>query len=181
MEIRTLQLSELHRLSDINRSESIRVGYRQQGEQLIPREVDWDVPNWSPELGSHSVEAKHSGLLKLADEAPDTVFLGAFVKDRLVGLAAWRPRLTDTMSELAFLHVDCNHRRQGVASALCDEVDRLAIAGGLPAMYVSATESESAVGFYQSRGFRPTATPHPELLAKEPDDIHMVRQLPSHP
>jgi hypothetical protein len=42
---------------------------------------------------------------------------------------------------------------------------------------VSATESESAVSFYLSQGFRPTATPNPQMFELEPLDIHMVRPL----
>lgn len=177
MNIRPLQLHELERLSEINRTERIRVGYRQEGEKLIRMDVNWDAPNWFPEGEEHSIPSLLRSLGDLADEAPDTVFLGAFEAGGLIGIAAWRPRLTDTMSQLAFLHVDCHHRRKGVASALCNEIDRRAIEDGLPEMYVSATESESAVGFYRSRGFRPTATPHPGLLAIEPMDIHMIRRM----
>jgi hypothetical protein len=28
-----------------------------------------------------------------------------------------------------------------------------------------------------SQGFRPNPDPHPELLALEPDDIHMIKDL----
>lgn len=39
---------------------------------------------------------------------------------------------------------------------------------------VSATPSGSAVGFYTSRGCRVVDAPHPELFAKEPEDIHLT-------
>ena len=41
----------------------------------------------------------------------------------------------------------------------------------------ASVPTESAVGFYLRQGFRPTAEPDPELLALEPEDIHMARQL----
>jgi hypothetical protein len=44
-------------------------------------------------------------------------------------------------------------------------------------VYVSATPSESAVGFYTSMGFTPTPDPIPELFALEPEDIHMIIDL----
>jgi hypothetical protein len=44
-------------------------------------------------------------------------------------------------------------------------------------MYVSATPSESAVGFYLRHGFTPVADPLPELFELEPEDIHMARRL----
>jgi hypothetical protein len=57
-----------------------------------------------------------------------------------------------------------------------DEVERQARSRNARAIYVSSVPSDSAVGFYLSRGFRPT-DPLPDLLAKEPDDIHMVLSL----
>ena len=52
-----------------------------------------------------------------------------------------------------------------------------AIADGHKRLYVSATESKSAVGFYLSQGFVPTQDAHPDLYALEPDDIHMIKIL----
>lgn len=57
-----------------------------------------------------------------------------------------------------------------------DEMESLARDRDARALYVSATPSESAVGFYLSRGFRPTE-PFPEPFAKEPEDIHMLLPL----
>jgi len=54
---------------------------------------------------------------------------------------------------------------------------RLAKEGGVHELYVSATPSESAVGFYLKQGFRPTAHVSQELYVLEPEDIHMVRPL----
>jgi hypothetical protein len=48
---------------------------------------------------------------------------------------------------------------------------------GADELYVSATESESAVGFYLSQGFRTTDIPNPQMFELEPKDIHMVRPL----
>ena len=42
---------------------------------------------------------------------------------------------------------------------------------------MSSTPSESAVGFYRSRGFRLTS-PLPELFELEPEDIHLILELP---
>jgi hypothetical protein len=44
-------------------------------------------------------------------------------------------------------------------------------------MYVSATPSESAVGFYLKHGFRLAIEPIPELFEEEPEDIHMLLDL----
>jgi hypothetical protein len=44
-------------------------------------------------------------------------------------------------------------------------------------LYVSATPSESAVGFYTGQGFRPTEEVNEELFELEPEDIHMIKPL----
>ena len=95
----------------------------------------------------------------------------------LAGLAIYRPRLSADVGNLALLHVSRAHRRQGIASLLSAEVARLARADGARLLYVSATPSDSAVGFYRSVGFEPTDAPNPELFALEPDDIHMTLEL----
>jgi N-acetylglutamate synthase-like GNAT family acetyltransferase len=103
--------------------------------------------------------------------------LGAFDGDRLVGIAAFRPLLTETMAQLAFLHVSNGYRRRGIAAHLFDQVEGLARQSGARQLYVSATPSESAVGFYTSKGCVRTSTPHAELFALEPEDIHMIKPL----
>ena len=48
-------------------------------------------------------------------------------------------------------------------------------------MYVSAVPSGSALGFYHSQGFKVTPRPLGELYELEPEDIHMVMELPGRP
>ena len=45
-------------------------------------------------------------------------------------------------------------------------------------MYVSATPTDSAVGFYLSRGCELADPVHPALSAKEPDDVQLTYSLP---
>ena len=77
------------------------------------------------------------------------------------------------------LYVDQAARRSGVAGALTDEVERLARRSGAQSLYVSATPSESAVGFYLSRGFQLARHVNEELSAREPEDIQMEKALSS--
>jgi len=81
------------------------------------------------------------------------------------------------MALLAFLHISRPHRRRGVGTALWAEVERTAVEADAKAIYVSAMPSESAVGFYLSRGCVLAAPPHPALHAKEPEDIHLAREF----
>jgi GNAT superfamily N-acetyltransferase len=176
--IRIAQLpdSDVRRIAEIDRSERVRVGYTYRDGRLLAEDVDWQVPSWSADGdGPHSAAAMVAFCARDLEEGG--LLLGALDGERLAGVAILRPRLTQTMAQLAFLHVSRPYRRQGIARRLAEEACRLARAGGAQAVYVSATPSESAVGFYLSQGFRPTDGPHPDLLALEPEDIHMVKEL----
>jgi ribosomal protein S18 acetylase RimI-like enzyme len=109
---------------------------------------------------------------------PD-IWLGAFVAGELVGLASLRHRLTLNLAQLTTLHVSPPHRRKGIARQLLHAVIELACQSDAALLYVSATPSASAVNFYRSQGFAPTAEPNPEMVELEPDDIHMVCPLPA--
>ena len=172
---RRLSENEVARIRDIDRTERVRVGYRVEGDHVTRMDVIWDSSPWRDEGGEHSVPHMIHFLKGIL--ANEGVMLGAFDGDRLVGLAAFRPHLTETMAELALLHVSNGYRRQGIASHFFDEIVDMAHQTGAQQLYVSATPSESAVGFYTSRGFVWTPTPHPELFELEPEDIHMIKPL----
>jgi len=173
--IRRLRSDEIEKIHELDRSEIIRIGYRQEGAELIEFPVCWDDDGWVEGDGEHSFGRMIRGAEELMDLA-GTAF-GAFDEDRLVGIAIYRPRLTETTGQLGLLHVSNGYRRRGIASRLFDEVCTLARADGAERLYVSATPSESAVGFYLAKGFTPTSTADPELLELEPDDIHMTLAL----
>ena len=173
---RRLENTEVDRIRDIDRTESTRIGYRVEGDELIRMDVIWDSSPWREEGEEHSFPHMIRHLEGVI--ANNGTMLGAFDGDRLVGLAAFRPHLTETMAELALLHVSNGYRRRGIASHFFDEIVVMACQTGAHQLYVSATPSESAVGFYTSRGFVWTQTPHPPLLALEPEDIHMIKPLP---
>lgn len=170
MNIRTLAPNELHLLSQIDVSETITLFYRMFDGKLESYQRTSARPHWNATDWAHETEMWQRNLL------PD-IWLGAFDGDRLVGAASLRYRLTGTMAQLTTLHIDRNHRRKGVARQLFAEIKRLAKESGAQSIYVSATESESAVGFYLSQGFLPTDQPHPRQLELEPEDIHMVMEL----
>ncbi|MEZ4860647.1 MAG: GNAT family N-acetyltransferase [Caldilineaceae bacterium] len=170
MRIRQLAEHDLTRSHAIDVSESGNVIYRYTDGALQTTVEQWAHPRWTPEEWQRRLQHW------MADLHPD-LFLGAFVDERLVGLASLRYRLTETMAQLTTLHISRTYRRQGVATALTQAVIRLVKAQGAQTLYVSATESASAVNFYLSQGFRPTGEPHPTLFALEPNDIHMDMQL----
>jgi hypothetical protein len=62
---------------------------------------------------------------------------------------------------LAFLHVSRPFRRKGAAQALWNVAAELSAANGAESMYVSATPTASAVGFYLPTGLSPGASCSP--------------------
>lgn len=173
MHLRPLAIQELARVVEIDVSESGSAVYSVVKDQLILMEESWRRPQRSANHWQPYIE-HWEGLMERGGAA-----IGAFADSRLVGIAVIRYQLTESMAQLDALFVDGAYRRQGIAKALVDEVSRLARAGGVQELYVSATPSESAVGFYTSQGFTLARPVNAELYEREPDDIHMVRALSS--
>lgn len=170
IQIRSLAADELTLLAQIDVSEKVTLIYRWRNGRLEAVECESARPTWSASDWARHVTEWQANL------QPD-LWLGAVDGERLAGAASLRYRLHPKMAQLTTLHIDRNHRRQGVASQLMAEVKRLARESGAESLYVSATESQSAVGFYLSQGFVPTNEPDPRLFALEPEDIHMVCSL----
>jgi ribosomal protein S18 acetylase RimI-like enzyme len=79
--------------------------------------------------------------------------------------------------QLAFLHVGREYRRCGIARRLFRGLREAALRRGALRLYVSATPSESALGFYRSLGARLADPVDPDLFAREPEDVHLVLEL----
>jgi GNAT superfamily N-acetyltransferase len=174
--IQQLDKSDIGRIADIDRSEHVTLGYVIRDGELIAEEVDWQVPRWSTDDHSEwSVQAKIEEWEPYLEQG-GTLF-GAFDGDLMVGVTMYRPKLTEDMAQLVILFVSNGYRRRGIAARLAAEVERLAREDGGKRLYVSATPSQSAVGFYLSQGFEVVEKPHPELYALEPEDIHMIKIL----
>src|SRR4051794_23824460 len=176
--MRILQLppSDLARFAEIDRSEHVTTIYRMHNGQLEAQAVDHQVPNWTREDPSGFGVTAHIEHAASALESGG-VLLGALDGTTLAGLAVLRYRLVADMAQLVQLYISQPYRRRGVATALFEEVCQLARADGARQLYISATPSGSALGFYRRHGATPIATPHPELFALEPEDIHLVKQL----
>ena len=171
IDLRPMAPAELYRLREIDVAEDGEFIYRHIGDNLVTVPLVWHRPPW----GEAQCKERIALLQKKIQSGGDIV--GAFDGEALVGLIALRHRLTPDTAELAGLWVSRAYRRQGIARRLTHELIRLARASGACRLYVSATESASAVGFYRSQGFNPTPEPNPELLALEPEDIHMTMDL----
>ncbi|GMQ79262.1 MAG: N-acetyltransferase [Anaerolineae bacterium] len=171
-----LDQSDLDLIVEIDRSEHITKTFLQKGPDLTIQDVDWQVPGWVTEgEGDHSIN--HIKSFCSDHLGRGAVMLGAFTNGRLVGVGILQPNLRPSTAQIAFLHVSLLYRRIGIASRILKDLIKSADEQGAKRIYISATPSGSAVGFYLHHGFRPTGKPLPELLSLEPDDIHMVKRL----
>ena len=105
---------------------------------------------------------------------------GALDGERLAGVAVlggrFRGKNRDQL-QLVFMHVGNGYRRQGIGSRLMALAGELARARGARYLYISATPSQSAIGFYLSHGSELAPEVDEELLALEPEDIHLLKAL----
>ena len=174
MRVRTLQADEVSLVGTIDRSEHVDVHYGVIDGQLTEQPVPMsEIPPWDPSgSGPHSVE--HEIEFCASALAGGAVLLGAFAEEHIAGLAVVDPEFEPRLAWLAFLHVSRPYRRRGAARALWAAAVDLARAAGARSLYVSATPTGSAVGFYLGQGYRLADPVHPTLFAAEPDDIHLV-------
>jgi GNAT superfamily N-acetyltransferase len=168
--IRPLTDTDFQRLPEIDLSEHITQIYRLVDGELQPEAHDWQRPRGDAAFWQHQVDEWRQTL------KPDR-WLGAFVDDQLAGLASMRDHLAPGLAQLTTLHISQPYRRQGVARRLLQAIIEQAQSRGATALYVSATPSASAIGFYLSQGFQIAAEPNAEMFALEPEDIHLVRPL----
>jgi predicted N-acetyltransferase YhbS len=168
--------SDVSRIGEIDRSEHITRVYKMDGASLKEEEHEFQVPPWLAEGdGEYTVKRQIEFCREHMEHGG--VLLGAFVANTLVGVGLLRPEIRIRMAQLAFLHVSQAYRRHGITSLITRELTKFAREAGANTIYVSATPSASAVGFYSSQGFELAEEPLAELYALEPEDIHMVKKL----
>lgn len=174
--VKALSPDRLGLIAEIDRTEHIDTLFEVRDGELSSRSVDIDVPRWALEGdGPHSVLGFIDSLEPILERG--ATLLGAFDGDQVAGVAIVEERFEGDMAWLVFLHVSNEYRRRGVGTALWAEAVERARSAGSTSMYVSATPSASAVGFYLRRGCVLARTPHPHLFEKEPEDIHFVAAI----
>jgi GNAT superfamily N-acetyltransferase len=181
MIVRPISPAELSRLGEIDRSERIETIYIQHGELLEESTQSFDVPPWSPAGSDDEVAHAHSvpdqvGFCQWHVSRGASIF-GAFVGERLVGIGLVTPHIRPGIAQLSYLHVGYGYRGRGVGRRLVAELERVAREAGDTQMVVSATPTARTVQFYMSCGYAPMAEPLAELLAEEPEDVHLSKRL----
>lgn len=171
--LRALQAHELSRIGEIDRSEHVTQLYRVEDRVLVSEAIDSEAEHWSAERVAGYVRRlvvclQSGGMCFGAEDSAEG--------GRLAGVASLGAEPVETrptLRELKFMHVSQPYRRQGVAGRLLERVASEARRRGAEGLYISATPTASAVGFYLSRGATLLQPPDPAPLAAEPEDIHL--------
>jgi GNAT superfamily N-acetyltransferase len=176
---RRLTAGDAGLLGQIDRSETVTRLYFVRDGELRSRTANEEVPRWSmePDDAHPSFNLEFRAGLFRSRLARGGIGIGVFDKGVLVAYCVLQPALTETMAQVAELFVSRSHRRTGIGAELMRRMAEAARDSGAGGLYVSAARTESAVNFYLKQGFLVTPDPHPELLALEPEDIHMIKDL----
>jgi len=168
IQLRAVPSPDLTDITAIDVSERGEQRYQFVDGELQIIEQAWQRDYWDAEAWPQRVAG-------WAEKLKPDLYLAAYAGSQMVGIAGLRYELTPTMAQLTSLYIDINHRRQGVAHQLTQEVFRLSEAYGAQAIYVSSKPSIAAVGFYTRQGFQLTNEPDPHLFQLQPLDIHMIK------
>ena len=168
IELRTVRTPDLNDIAAIDVTESGDRRYQFVEGQLQIVDQSWQRDRWDAEAWPRRVA-------NWAEKLKPDLYVAAYADAQMVGIAGLRYQLTSTMAQLTSLYIDLNHRRQGVAHQLVQEVFRLSQEHGAQTIYVSSKPSIPAVGFYMRQGFQVTSDPDSHLFAMQPLDIHMIK------
>jgi predicted N-acetyltransferase YhbS len=172
MDMRRLERGEIRRVWEVDRSEVHHQVYRMKDRELILVPLYFEIKGW------REGQREKDGPMLDACADRGAVFVGMFTDDdRIVGVAVVdtiRRGIDRDQLQLVKLYVSRDVRAQGIGTRLFTEALALAREAGARFLYVSATPTRNTVDFYLRRGCRLADPPDPELLALEPDDIHLV-------
>lgn len=171
---RKMVAEESVKIKEIDRSETINLIYVQQGPDIVEVVTDLECVRWDEDQIRQLEERYHFELIN------GGTAVGSFDNELLVGFGVlahnFRGANRDQL-QVDLMYVSQNYRRQGIATRIIQELSWIAKRKGAKYLYISSTETESAVNFYRSCGSAAAEEIDPELFEKEPKDIHMIITL----
>jgi len=170
----TMKQDQVNKLLEIDRSEYIDIIYEFQNEKMIEIQAGHECPTWTKEMMDEIqerfiYEINHGGMA-----------IGAFDGERLIGFGvlAHKFRGSDLNKlQVDLMYVTRDYRRQGIGTQIFSQLSKEARRRGAKHLYISSTETRSAVSFYRNNGSKITTEIDEELFDKEPKDIHMEVEL----
>ena len=171
---RELQTHEAQLLGTIERSERIDSTYRATNGTLTLHEAREEVVAWdSAELADYVARLRvlidSGGSALAAWDGASVVGIGSLDVSGVGGDRA--------VMKLDMLYVSAGYRGRGIGRRLTQMAGSRARSLGATALYVSATPTRGTVDAYLGMGAKVLGTPDPELLAREPEDIHLALSL----
>ncbi|PZD97264.1 GNAT family N-acetyltransferase [Paenibacillus sambharensis] len=171
---RELTMDDAEKLVEIDRSEHIDFTYELRNGEVVEVPAGHQCPNWDVDQVRELIN-RYKLELGLGGKA-----FGAFDNGVLAGFAVlghkFRGKKTDQL-QVDLMYVSRTYRRQGIGTRLLEEIGQEARRRGAASLYISSTETASAVGFYRSNGSELADDIDEELFRLEPLDIHMIKKL----
>lgn len=167
---RQLKRHEIPLVWTIDRREVIDRVYYVENGALVLKPEHYDMQGWP----AGEADIYTPILLECYDRGG--WFYGIFEGGKLIAVTVLDNKFIGPDGEhlqLEFLHVSSTHRGKGHGRRLFSLSAAKAKDRGARHLYISATPSDHTVDFYLRLGCRLIATPDPELLAREPGDIHL--------
>lgn len=167
-------LNDSYKIRDIDRSETIELTYKLKNGVLEEIKSPHECPRWNEDIyleiiSRYEYELTNGGTA-----------LGAFDGEKLVGFGVLAHKLRGydhDRLQIDLMYVTREYRRRGIGILIMESLSTVAIEKGAKYIYISSTETESAVKFYTSLGSAITSEIDSELFEKEPNDIHMLKKL----
>ena len=170
LEYRILSRTEIDKLSQIDRTETVDNVYYMRDGNLVLEKEHWDVSEWSLSQQQQLI----TDLRQIYDKG--ATFFGAIDGDTLAGMSVLDHNPINSGVDrlnLAGLWVSNKYRRQAVGKKLTSLAIQEAHTREARILYVSATPSENTIRFYTSLGFQLADPVDPVLFKEEPEDIHL--------
>jgi GNAT superfamily N-acetyltransferase len=169
-----MKLDDSCKIREIDRSETIGLIYKSKDGVLEEIKAGHECPNWNEDnyqeiISRYEYELTSGG----------TAF-GAFDGDKLIGFGVLAHKFRgreNNQIQIDLMYVTREYRRKGIGRQILDSLSKVAIEKGARYLYISSTETESAVQFYSSCGSTITSEIDEELFDKEPYDIHLLKEL----
>lgn len=174
IEYKKMVIEEVNKLADIDRSEHIDSVYEMVEGRLVETLSNHECDSWSidtlEEIKDRFIyELQHGGLA-----------VGAFHDEKLVGFGVLAHKfrgVNNDILQVDLMYVSRLYRRRGIASRILQDLTMEARQRGAKELYISSTETQSAVSFYKHAGSKLADEIDDELFNKEPLDIHMKIKL----
>lgn len=174
MIIRPMHRDESALIRHIDRSETINKIYKMNDGVLEEIDAGHECPSWDDAHKAELIDRFEKEL-----QSGGMAF-GAFDGETLAGFGVLGHRLrgrNQDRLQVDLMYVSRAYRRQGIGTRIMEELSREARKRGASYLYISSTETESAVNFYRASGGHITDQVDEELFRMEPEDIHMLKKL----